>query len=126
MAVTVSGTQVTFNDSSVQTTAFLGVPANLAVGSSVIMYNFTNSQIIPGDTPTTASIGYPTSTGNSFTMFSVTFRAGNQTTPGPSNSAGYPNTTAPSGTWRAISQAKERFFNGCETVAGSFIAVRIA
>jgi hypothetical protein len=50
MAMTMSGTTLTFNDSTTQTTAAGGAPAHLAIGHVGIFLHTLNSQTLPGNT----------------------------------------------------------------------------
>ena len=50
MALTLSGTTLTFNDSTTQTTAAGGAPAHLAIGHVGFMIHTLNSKTFPGNT----------------------------------------------------------------------------
>lgn len=128
MAVTVSGTSITFNDASVQTTAAGGVPAFLGVGSVLILYNFARTSYTTGATVNAANTGYPSGvTPTNFTFNYSTGRTGNTTSPGPAP-AGNLSTTAVTGTWRVASGAPQGYYDPCgnTSYAFPFLAVRIA
>jgi hypothetical protein len=130
MAITVSGTSITFNDSTVQTTAAGAIPANLAVGCVCILYNFARAGVIHGNNASTANLGYATNTiPNPYGPFGSTARAGNATTAGAGLGLGiYVNTATPTGTWRALGSVGPSSYSQCsgQTSAPSFLAVRIA
>ncbi len=110
------------------------IPANLAVGSIAILYNFSSSSYNMGDNVTSANTGYasakPVITGQEiqyvFTTSAV--RSGNVTVPGSPNNDNFPTTTAVTGTWRALSYANSRFYDGCSnrTWGKPFLAIRVA
>lgn len=49
MALTLSGTTLTFNDSTTQSTAAGGVPAHLAIGHVGLMLHTLNTKTFPGN-----------------------------------------------------------------------------
>jgi hypothetical protein len=128
MAVTVSGTSITFNDSTVQTTAFGGLPANFAVGNFQTLFNCSRTNIISGDTAPAGPTAYATNSGTDGNGSVLTVRSGNVSSPGASALAAYPNTAAVTGTWRACGAVGASAYNGCANVTNMyvFLAVRIA
>lgn len=129
MAITVSGTTITFNDATTQTTAAGGVPSFLAIGSTMLLYNFSGTTYAPNSNVAAANTGYASGTTvNVFTLGQAVARSGNVTVPGASGSTSYPNTTAVTGTWRTMSSAYQRVYDACTgtTTAFPFIAVRTA
>ena len=128
MAVTVSGTSITFNDSTVQTTAFGGLPANFAVGNFQTLFNCSRTNIISGDTAPAGPTAYATTSGDGGNGSVVTVRSGNVSTPGAAAYPNYSNTAAVTGTWRACGAVGASQFNSCANVTNmyTFLAVRIA
>jgi len=129
MAVTVSGTSITFNDGTTQTTAAVNIPDFLAVGSLAILYNYSNSSFVPGNNLISASTGYATSA-PAISAFNSQVRNGNVTVPGAGQTGNGCNTAAVTGTWRALSFVRLRnYVNNCgvESTAGfPCLAIRIA
>jgi len=122
MPVTVRNTDILFNDGTTQSTAAVGVPAHLGVGSQITAYNFGTSNLLPGDTVAGSSLlrvtggSYDPSSPTSGTIWlegggtvaAAPFlrmfgqRGGNVGAFQPSNTATL------TGTWRALNHARAR------------------
>jgi hypothetical protein len=136
MPVTVRGTDILFNDGTTQSTAAsTGIPANLAIGSIAVVYNFSGNKYIQGDTLPSANVGYVSASATGFygtgtQPFASTFayRSGNVTVPGSPINAGFPTTAALPGTWRSLSAAVPRDFNSYSNTTSGYplLAIRIA
>lgn len=116
MAITVSGTTITFNDGTTQTTAG-GAPTTDqvltatagasfgAVGTYAVLMNASATTVNAGGTIAGSSLRY-NSEAASRSPFSGYGQSG-----GTWGGGG----TAPSGTWRAMARSNGRFDNGCNS-----------
>lgn len=121
---------VRFPDGTTQTTAAGAIPANLAVGSITVLYNFVRASYnqgttIPNNAGTGVATAAPAATGS---PFAGAQRSGNVTVPGSPANAFNPTTAAITGTWRALSFVSASDFSPCTgfSTAPAFLAVRIA
>jgi len=116
MAVTVSGTSITFNDATVQTTAAVAPPTTFgAVGTYFIGFSYpganSSTRYIPGDTVAGSNLRYATNdSGNSGYAYSL---SGNLIGGGGTSSIGnawglgnYGVSAGLTGTWRAMAASK--------------------
>jgi hypothetical protein len=128
MAITVSGTTITFNDGSTQSTAFTGssVPAANAVGAVQVMLvtqQTTGSALRLGDNVSGSyvfycSAGYQPNLGFGFVNNSgQTFNPVNRTTAFTFGGTGGATFTPTSGTWRVMSTGPNLggWYDGCGT-----------
>jgi hypothetical protein len=138
MPTTLRNTDILFNDGSTQSTAAAGgggVPANLAIGSIAMVYNFSRNKYNQGDTLPSANVGYVSasatgtySLGNTPFAQNFVIRAGNVTVPGSPIGTDIPTTTALPGTWRSLSAFTPAAYYSYEnhTRCGPGLAIRIA
>lgn len=107
MAMTMSGTTLTFNDSTTQTTAASAVNSFMGIGEAMMLLGSYSSIVIPGDS-VSGSYLYrnSTSTGNGiYTWYQYFYNAaGNfvNTTTSPLTSIQYGTIVNTSGTWRYV------------------------
>ena len=150
MAITVSGTTITFNDATTQTTS--AIPSSIsAVGAVVSAANTTTSNLLPGNTIAGSSLYYPsTITGiinsriytEGSSSLPTTFTVGlsnkyliGGVTKNTNGNTGYTvpgGHTALSGTWRVLSVVAARLaayddiYNFTASDSGYVIAQRIS
>lgn len=85
------------------------------VGTYAGLCNFSRSYVYAGDTASGGNLGYWSSNNgndNGRPFDQACARPGNTTSPGSGNT-GYVNTTAVSGTWRAVSGARQGSYDSC-------------
>jgi hypothetical protein len=109
------------------------IPANLAVGSVHVLYNYNSSSYNQGDTISSANAGYASTKpvgaqSATASPFLGARRAGNVTVPGSPYNNNDPTTTAVTGTWRALTWVPVRFYDSCSnaTFGQPFLAIRVA
>ena len=105
---------------------------HLGIGATQVLYNFSRTKVASGSTAiAAANLGYasaaPTGTGGSVLGGAVE-RSGNVTVPGSPLNAGFPTTTAVSGTWQSMSWVQAGAYDECNgsTQAIPAIFVRTA
>lgn len=119
MAVTVSGTSITFNDATVQTTA-ASTPSTAFgdVGTYAVLLITVNTNLATGATIAGSSLRY-NYTGNSSNSFGAPFVGGRSRSSVNYDGGG----TALSGTWRKLSTGPTYIFRdlGCGLVAYDWV-----
>lgn len=113
-SITISATgvaSVNGQTGAVTTTTHLGI------GSTMVLWNYSNTAVASGSTAISASsLGYATSSAGSFASASI--RAGDVTAPGVATSG--PDTSAVTGTWQSMSNCGARNYDACaNTTTGS-------
>jgi hypothetical protein len=112
--------------------ATVTIPANLAIGSIAVLYNFSSTAYNMGASVSGGSIGYasvaPTDSFSNNAPFSFVYRGGDVTTPGAPLNSISPTTAAVSGTWRALSYVGRRSYDSDnnQTAGNPFLAIRIS
>lgn len=140
MPITVSGTQITFNDLTVQTTAAFSVPSSItAVGSVIFAAVNTTSNLLPGATVAGSNVyipaaiaswpavGTPVDSGSS-SFWSISSTATinvlvNRVTSGNTGFTLPTGVTIGSGTWRILWYVRARFssWDACVNQTGSLM-----
>lgn len=111
MAMTMSGTTLTFNDSTTQTTAASAVNSFLGIGEAMMLVCSYGSVIIPGNTLSGSYLYYNSSSaGNGiYSWYQYFYNAGGNfvnTTSSSLTSAQYGTISNTSGSWRYVAAGR--------------------
>ena len=139
MAITTSGTSITFNDTTVQSTAYTGAVTSAVAGNGVAVSGATGAVTFSASAPTIGSVGSYAFLGSTNTtgVAAGSTKAGSNLryaglNTSPVNWGSSPNgsigpagsTTAPAGTWMAMGTDGSNPGSCCDPNYGATVWVR--
>ena len=134
MPITVSGTQITFNDATTQSTAAVAAPASFgAVGTvtmALIQYASTNQVIAAGDTYAGSALLRQADVANNNGALQYLHGFNNDnanpTANGPYLSGPSTTSLSLSGTWRVLTRAKYAWLDAASSFRALVLVQRIS